>query len=114
MHQGEQAILVLRFAATDLIDQHRFGVPDGCWSFQELDPAVFLIRVGKPHQVIKGNQAGVVVPVFETKFLGQGVEQEGFPGPGPANEQQGILRDECCEYCWFNLLKTKYVEPRQV
>ena len=61
---------------------------------QEGDAALVGIGEGEPHQVIEGDEAGVVVPVLKAQGLAQGVEQEGLPRPGGAYEEERVLRDQ--------------------
>jgi len=63
--EGKEAVLMLGFAAADLVDEDRLGFPDGGRGFEIADLAAVIVRIGEADQVVKVDQAGVVVPVFE-------------------------------------------------
>ena len=56
---------MLGLAAADLVDEDRLGFPDGGRGFEIADLAAVIVRIGEADQVVKVDQAGVVVPVFE-------------------------------------------------
>ena len=94
MHEREQAILVFRLAAADLVDEHRLRAPDGRRGFEKANGRLRFVRVGKPHEVVEGDQARVVVPMFETKGLADRIEQEGLARAAPADEQNRVTTGE--------------------
>jgi hypothetical protein len=113
VHQREQAVLVLRLAAADLVDQHRLGLPDGGRRLEEAHRARLLLRVREPDQVVEGDQARVVVAVLEFQRLGQRVQQVGLAGAGAADQQQRVLGHQRGQDHRLEAVEAEHAERRQ-
>lgn len=93
---GEELVLQVRAAARDLVDEYRFGTPDGCGGLDVFEGAVFA-REREADEVVVIDQAGVVVPPLKAEAGRYAVEQIRFPGPVRSDEQQGLAPDEGAE-----------------
>ena len=82
---------MFRLAAADLVDQHRFGSPDGCRSLEALDLTTRLVRVRKTDEILEGDQTGVVVPMLGAGRFPDAVQQVGLAGATATDQQQRIL-----------------------
>ena len=94
MDEGKQPILVFRFAAAQLVNEHGFRLPDRGWGLDIADRRAIVVGEGKPDKVIEGNQAGVVVAVRQAERFAEAVEEESFPRAGLADEQQRVAGNE--------------------
>ena len=73
--ERKQPVLLLGLAAADLVDQDRFRAPHGGRRFEKPYARPLGIGIGKAHQVVERDQAGVVVPMLEVQRFRQRVEQ---------------------------------------
>ena len=85
---------MLGFAAIDLVNQDRLGLPDGSRGFDVADAGAMFLGPGKPDQIVEGDEARVVVAVLQAQGFGQAVEQEGLSRAGLADQQQRITADQ--------------------
>ena len=85
---------MLRLTAADLVDQHRLCTPDRGRRLEKPDLALRFVRIRKAHEVVEGDEARVVVAMFEPERFAEGVKQERFTRPALPDQQDRILRHE--------------------
>ena len=98
MDDREQLVLDVRTAATDLVENHRACAPDRGRCLDVLERAVEC-RHREPHQVVKVQKAGVVVPKRDLQRLGSSGQQQAFGGAVWADQQQRRLGCQRCQIC---------------
>jgi hypothetical protein len=89
VNDGEQFVLMLRAATGNLVQKHRLGVPQVRGRAQVLEAVPPGIGNRVTQQIVKADQAGIVVAVRKRQGLSEAVEQLGFCGAVGADEQQG-------------------------
>ena len=113
MNEREETVLVLGFAAVDFVNQHRLGFPDGGRGFDVTDASTLFLRPGKTDQIVEGDEARVVVTVFQLQRLRETVEQECFSRAGLADQEQGITADQSRDDDRFDRVVTVNAELSQ-
>ena len=92
----EELVLHLGPAAADLVEKDTLRAPERGRRAQVAQAVA--IRNGEAHQVVEGDQAGVVVPVLEPQRDGQPLEQRALRAAVRPDQQQRRLGRQCCQH----------------
>ena len=109
---GKQLVLNVRSAAADLIKDHGTSAPNRCGRGHVLQPTV-LARQRKTHQIIKVEQAGVVVPKSQPQRCGDAGQHQALGGAVRADQEQRLLGGKGRQHRCFDAGQTNQAQTLQ-